>query len=360
MGVSPETLKAARAAAAKLDSDVYFFNGRIAGIRDLRFVECVFAGKRDALKARKTARLFLTTNGGEPDAAYKMARYLQEKYDEYTLIISGRCKSAGTLVAIGAHEIAYTPFGELGPLDIQLAKVDKFDELQSGLSIQDALNTLEERAVAKYHEIAKGWIEANQGLVSFAAATKAAAEVVAQLYCPIFGRIDPEEVGARTRSMRIATDYGQRLAVKSKNLQKGTLSTLAETYSSHSFVIDQREAAQLFLRVRAATDAEKSVVDALGGYARYQVPAKAEYDCFTLHALKTVRESAKKSSNQSATGRRNGHAQTKPARRRSANGGNSAGAETPTSVAAGTLPRRRRQHPSAHTGQNGSPRTRAA
>ncbi len=33
-----------------------------------------------------------------------------------TLWVIGPCKSAGTLVAIGAHEIAFAPHGELGPL----------------------------------------------------------------------------------------------------------------------------------------------------------------------------------------------------------------------------------------------------
>jgi len=62
--------------------------------------------------------------------------------DQLTVLVSGPCKSAGTLLAIGANELAFTPYGELGPLDIQLTKVDKFQQQESGLMISDSLNMI--------------------------------------------------------------------------------------------------------------------------------------------------------------------------------------------------------------------------
>jgi hypothetical protein len=267
MAIANLDLAKVKAAAAALDADVYFYNGGIETPRDLSCVDAIAAHA-----GRPKAILFLVTNGGNPDAAYKITRYFQERYEHLAVVISGRCKSAGTLIAIGANEIAFTPYGELGPLDIQLTKVDKFDQLQSGLTIQDSLNTLEARALQKFFEIVKDYMQANNGLLSFSSATKAASDFVTQLYAPIFSRIDPEEVGARARSMRIAADYGKRLAVKSQNLKPDTLRLLAETYSSHSFVIDRQEAETLFHRVRAATDGEAAVVAALGRYARFEAP----------------------------------------------------------------------------------------
>jgi hypothetical protein len=276
MPVPAANLEKAREAAAKIDADVFFYNGSIETPRDLECVESVHdhAG-------RKRALLFLVTNGGDPDAAYKMTRYFQEKYEHFTVVVSGKCKSAGTLIAVGAHELAFSPYGELGPLDIQLTKVDKFDQLQSGLTIQDSLNTLEARALGKFYEIVKDYMRANNGLLSFTSATKAASDFVTQLYAPVFSRIDPEEVGARARSMRIAADYGRRLSVKSQNLKPATLSVLAETYSSHSFVIDRQEAETLFLRVRSLDKNEAAVVNALGRPARFQMSD------FSFQALST-------------------------------------------------------------------------
>jgi hypothetical protein len=269
MQLPKEVLEKAKAAAAKIDADVYVYNGGIERPRDLFCVEAIFSHR-----TRKKAVLFLVTNGGNPDAAYKMARYFQDHYDDFLVVVAGKCKSAGTLIAVGAK---VTPYGELGPLDIQLSKVDRFDALQSGLTIEDALNTLEARALTKFYEMVKDYISANKGLLSFASATKAASDFVTQLYAPVFARIDPEEVGARARSMKIAIDYGRRLSVKWQNMKKDTLRLLSETYSSHSFVIDQLEAETLFNHVRKADANEIAVISALGRYARFEVPDANEF-----------------------------------------------------------------------------------
>lgn len=273
MALSEAVVEAAKKAATGIDADVYLFNGTVQRGRDLVCVETV-----SRQKSRDRAVLLPVTNGGDPDAAYKIARYLQDKYDAFTALISGTCKSAGTLMALGAGEIAFTPFGELGPLDIQLTKVDRFDGLQSGLAIQDALDTLEGRATQSFYQVIQDYMQANAGVISFATASKAAADFVAQLYAPVFSRVDPEEIGARSRSMRIATEYGKRLDAKAKNLKKDTLRLLAETYPSHSFAIDHREAENLFNRVRAATPAEQALVDALGRFARFELPRGSDFE----------------------------------------------------------------------------------
>lgn len=265
--LTTENVEAAKAAAKLIDADVYLFNSELYGMRDFEMINVIAEGK-----SRPSALLILITNGGDPDGAYRICRYLQENYTSLTVLVPGRCKSAGTLIALGATELAFMPYGELGPLDIQLTKVDKFDQAQSGLTIQDALNTLESRATESFFNMVKGYMEANNGLLSFPSASKAASDFVTQLYAPVFSRIDPEEVGARARSMRIADDYGKRLSAKWNNVKPGTVKKLADTYSSHSFVIDMREAATLFQRVRGPTEAERAVVDALGWWGRYQMP----------------------------------------------------------------------------------------
>jgi hypothetical protein len=262
-----DQLNAARAAAAGIDADVILLNTELWGFRDFDAIATIAAAR-----SRPNALLVLITNGGDPDGAYRISRYLQENYEKVTVLIPGRCKSAGTLLAIGASELAFMPYGELGPLDIQLTKVDRFDQAQSGLTIQDALNTLESRATESFFNMVKAYMEANNGLLSFASASKAASEFVTKLYAPVFGRIDPEEVGARSRSMRIADDYGKRLSAKWSNAKGEAVKKLAETYSSHSFVIDKREAQNLFVNVRDATTEERALVEVLGFWGRFQLP----------------------------------------------------------------------------------------
>lgn len=212
----------------------------------------------------------LATNGGEPDAAYKISRYLQDHYDKFTLLISGICKSAGTLIAVGAHELAFSPYGELGPLDIQVMKKDNVSELHSCLNINEALMSLEAESIKRYMELIGQIFETTQGIVSFKTAADAASSMITGLYAPVMAQIDPEELGKRVRSMRIAADYGKRLAARVSSVRSEALQQLAETYPSHGFVIDQAEAMNLFTHVRSASAAEMKLVGALGTLARWQ------------------------------------------------------------------------------------------
>jgi hypothetical protein len=259
-----ETPNPIRLAAAALNQDVFLYNGPISRQQDHSCIDGVGVSQRHA-----HATLILVTQGGDPDAAFKMARHLQEQYDYLTVLVSGLCKSAGTLLAIGAHELAFAPYGELGPLDIQMNKVDRFDSAQSGLVISESLATLEERAVAVFNQTSADLIRNSGGLISFATASDAAVQVMKAIYEPVLSRIDPEDIGVRARAMRIAQDYGSRLATISRNLKPDTLTLLSEKYPSHSFVIDRIEAEGLFERVRSANAAELALLALLGRSARF-------------------------------------------------------------------------------------------
>jgi ClpP class serine protease len=118
--------------------DVFLYNGGIERREDLRFIEFVAENqKHDDLL------LLLVTPGGNPDAAYKIGKYIQSKYANFTCFIPGLCKSAGTLLAIAANELVFAPYGELGPLDVQLTKTDDLFGQESGLNISEAFRTVE-------------------------------------------------------------------------------------------------------------------------------------------------------------------------------------------------------------------------
>ena len=95
---------------------------------------------------RKHCVLILTTSGGDADAAYLMARYLRRSYEKVTICVFGYCKSAGTLLALGAHEIVMGERGELGPLDVQVSTKDEMFPSRSGLEIFASLEVLKAHA----------------------------------------------------------------------------------------------------------------------------------------------------------------------------------------------------------------------
>ena len=188
----------------------------------------------------------------------------------------------------------FTQYGELGPLDIQLAKTDKIAGLESGLSIHQAFDTLQQRTSQAFHSLVGEIISGTGGVVSFQTASHSAAELVSSLYQPIFARIDPEEVGSRTRAMQIASHYGERLNLRYQNLKRGMLEYLVQTYPSHGFVIDREEACELFNEVREATETEKTLVRDLGRPARFS-GATLDIRCLTEEFLALLEKSDAKS-----------------------------------------------------------------
>ncbi|WP_346032687.1 SDH family Clp fold serine proteinase [Erythrobacter westpacificensis] len=263
--------------SAERDADIILYNGGIFRPCDETLIrECISRGQTGR---RKNVVPILVTGGGDPDAAYRIARCLQRHYEKFTLYVSGACKSAGTLIAIGAHELLISDHGELGPLDIQMAKKDEFFGSQSGLTVSTALEALESRA---FQAVERMFIEIESntgGILSVQTATDLASKTVVGLYAPIAGQIDPMHVGEAARALVIADAYGTRLNQHSGNLASPTaLNQLYTSYPSHGFVIDREEARSLFKDVSEPNENELALVEALGAMGRRMNGAQAMPD----------------------------------------------------------------------------------
>ena len=203
--------------------------------------------------------LVLVTLGGDPDAAYRIARALNHHYETVEILIADVCKSAGTLLCIGASKLIFGDRGELGPLDIQLSKPDEMFDSMSGLDIIQALNALENHILSSFRTYL---IDIRGGSQI---RTKTAADIASKLadgfISPIAAKIDPITLGEHQRAMRIAYDYGQRLNAMVGSLKDNALASLVSGYASHGFVIDRREASELFNNVEAPDEATIEIYD---------------------------------------------------------------------------------------------------
>lgn len=193
--------------------------------------------------------LFLTTSGGDPDAGYRIGRALQHYYAEnVSIFIPSYCKSAGTLTAISANYLYIGNHGELGPLDIQLLKMDELGARSSGLDIFKTLEQLENRIGPAFVR-ALSDIRESTG-ISTKMAADMASNLVHSIFSPIASQIDPLKMGEHQRATAVAMEYGQRLNALSKNLKNETnINKLISQYPSHSFVIDRKEATEIFKNV---------------------------------------------------------------------------------------------------------------
>jgi hypothetical protein len=241
----PEWAVDADKVANALDADVILLSGGLYPPADFQLMALI-GGRR-----RKNVVLILTTFGGSGEVAYRIAHHLQRAYSngEFILFVPMMCKSAGTLIAVGSHQIIMADTAELGPLDVQILKVDEVGERHSGLTPSQTLNTLKNEAFNLFDHCFGKLRE------RFRFPTKMAATIAARmsvgLLAPIYGQIAPMRLGEIERAVLVAGEYGER--IKTENLRPEALSRLLTSYPAHGFVIDREEANKLFIDVRQPT-----------------------------------------------------------------------------------------------------------
>lgn len=169
------------------DCDLFVFSGPIND----EDVELFWDGV-ETQKKRPNIALVLTTFGGSADAAYRIASRLLEAYEKFTLYVFGPCKSAGTLIACGANEIVMSCRGELGPLDVQLAKEDDLLRRSSGLAISNALDFINRQSVQMFEGHFLNLIEKSVGQLSTKTTSEIAKTITVGLLAPITQQIDPD------------------------------------------------------------------------------------------------------------------------------------------------------------------------
>lgn len=289
----------AAALSEKFDTDVYFYNSRIGRPLDDDLIASCCERRR-----RNNVTLFLVTEGGDPDAAYRVARCFQTHWKKFTCVVPGYCKSAGTLLLIGANDIVMSDSAELGPLDVQMTKKDELWETESGLTVMSALDALQQKSFQTFEYFLLTIMEKSGSRVTFRTGSEYGIKLTAGLFAPIFEQIDPIHVGEASRAQAIGHSYGLRLSLYGKNISKEGLRNLISGYPSHGFVIDREEAKALFYRVREPNPEEQHLIDALGRKAYDPLIGKDGIRQFLSGEKVTKHDKQDDSQNSAATKRR--------------------------------------------------------
>lgn len=205
--------------------------------------------------------IILSTRGGAADVAYRISRALQKKYKHVKVVIPWICKSAGTLLCIGAHELCFGENGELGPLDVQVPRKDELFSFASGLMPLQSLFVLRDEELALFETVFFSLISKSNGQISTSRASKIATKLTMGLLGNIYEQIDPMQLGQATRDMSIAKEYGERLDAVAQNLKQGALNKLLMDYPEHGFVIDEDESRELFCKVNKMDESLKELVE---------------------------------------------------------------------------------------------------
>lgn len=211
--------------------------------------------------------VYLTTYGGMPDPAYRVARCLRDTYPKLRIVVHSFCKSAGTLIAVAGDELSIGDCGELGPLDIQLPDNKEIHARASALNLDEAMAAIREEAAEQFNETL---VKLRATGLSTKLAAEFAVQYAAQLVNPLYAQIDPTRLGDHRRNNMIVYEYAKRLNAYSKNLNSGALDQLVNGYPCHSFVIDRKEARSLFKKVSPMTEDDKKAVGKFFQFSKQQ------------------------------------------------------------------------------------------
>ena len=202
----------------------------------------------------------LATRGGDASVAYRIGRALQRFYGtqertsgdqgpEFSVFIPTLCKSAGTILATAASRLIMSDFAELGPIEVQLRNPAEVGERISSLTPIQALESLQRHSKSLFRK----HFDQLRFDQSLGLSTKMASEIstglTVGLLTPMYAQVDPVRLAEVERSLKISGDYAERLTAGVSNLKSESIQKLLGSYPSHGFVIDAKEARDIFTKV---------------------------------------------------------------------------------------------------------------
>ena len=233
MKISKEANAQANVVADQLNAMVFVYSGAIDNRGYGHLIQSIQPSDKQPL--RPNSIMLLTTLGGDAGYAYQIARLLQTISSSFYLCLPASCKSAGTLITLGASELFMTSVSELGPLDVQLRRKDEIGERRSGMVVRTALDGLADEVFKVYERVMLRIKQSSGETISFEVASRIAASIATGVMRPVYAQINPEELGNDLRDLAVATEYGNRLVERSGNANTETVRRLVEDYPTHNF-----------------------------------------------------------------------------------------------------------------------------
>ncbi|MEL6274159.1 MAG: hypothetical protein AAFU03_03495, partial [Bacteroidota bacterium] len=183
--------------------------------------------------------------GGHLPTAYRIIRYLREKFTRVNAIIPFLAKSSATLMALGCTQIVFGECGELGPLDTQIGTPGQENpnyRFHSALNDESSLRLLEERsmqtlAMAFDFVFNQENIPINKSLLF-----EQLLQFCSEFYDPLVRQLNPHNLGYKSRALQQALDYARKTLMQFQESDEWIENGLAEhivlEYANHGFVID--------------------------------------------------------------------------------------------------------------------------
>lgn len=202
--------------------------------------------------------VLLNSPGGDIGCAYRMLLALRDKADDIEVLVPGWTKSAATFFCLGADSIHMGRDGELGPLDPQMFDRSGRARQVSALETFNALEHLLGYSVDSLDAIIQ--LLLRRSPMDIPHALDRAHPMFAAIASPLYGQIDPHELGESGRYLSISEEYAKRVMERwaysdSSDADRHRIAQrLIWGYPDHGFVIDIKEAQETGLKAEKLDD----------------------------------------------------------------------------------------------------------
>lgn len=208
----------------------------------------------------ETINVIIDSTGGSLDSAFKTALFLSKYAKVLNIYVPRKAKSAGTLIAVAAHNIFMSPFGELGPLDTQIRDPRNPTDYISALDCYQSVDYVREFGFSTLSQALKQLAAVTQGKLLLTDSLDAAANFAIGSITPMLSQTRSLDFGAWGRSLKMGERYAQILISRGSEIDQGRSERIASRlvygYTHHFFPIDIAEARDIGLNPQEMSEEE--------------------------------------------------------------------------------------------------------
>ena len=188
--------------------------------------------------------------GGSIEDAFWIAKELRMWCQQLDVAVTGWAKSATTLIALAADRILFGPYGQLGPLDVQLR------DFSGGAGPISPLETIRGMEFLRnyYLETFHHFMDALVPPLDVPHAIEHTPKLLAPIATPLYQMIDYRQLGDAFRRLLISETYARSVMLRWSPLKDDralidkVIRKLVWEYPYHGYIIDFDECQNIGIR----------------------------------------------------------------------------------------------------------------
>lgn len=220
---------------------------------DGHLLRAFLGSAKSSLPENKPINIILESPGGQAGVAYELAVLFRTRCAGFDVYVPEFCKSAATLLALGASNIWLAKHAELGPLDVQV-----FDAEREGFSSAlDEVQSLERLNAFALQAVDAGMLFlANRTGKPIGILLPHVLHFVSEMLRPMFEKLDTVHYTQMSRILKVGEEYAIRLLEPRYGKQRAEEISrqLVNGYPEHGFFIDRQEASRIGLKTAVPSD----------------------------------------------------------------------------------------------------------